>query len=485
MRSYWLETSEGETHPSLAGTAKTGVVVIGGGVAGVCCAWELSRAGHEVILLEADRLVSGVTGHTTAKLTAQHGLLYHRLNTETAQLYAQAQTDALEHVAAQGIECDLERLPAYAYSSNVDEIRKEAEAEQAAGLDASFVTEVPLPESSGKAAVKVVGQAQFHPVRYLRALATELPRIHENSRVVEIDGGRVKTADGATVNADLVVVATQFPILDKVALVPRLMVRRESVIAAPLPASLDPQGMFITREEGLRSVRTAPFHDGRLLIVTGETYAPGEPGVRQRIAALANWASERFGVTEFPYVWSAHDFATADGIPFIGHFPGMGDNVFVATGFGGWGMTNGVAAGRLIASLVQGKPLPWSKIFDPKRVNVKESIASVMRNAAGAVGHLLGDRAQTPRLALLEEDVPRGEGRILMVDERRLAIYHDPRGGFRALSATCTHLGCVVGFNDAEATWDCPCHGSRFALDGSIISGPALKPLRQEELPND
>ena len=483
VRSYWLDTSTGEPYPPLAGTAKADVAVIGGGVAGVCCAWELSRAGRDVILLEAGRLLSGVTGHTTAKLTAQHTLLYHRLSRETARLYAQAQTDAIEHVAAQKIECDLEFLPAYAYSSDVDEIRKEAEAEEAAGLAASFVTEVPLPGASGRAAVKVEGQAQFHPLRYLRALAADVPRIHENSRVVDIDGGTVKTDGGATVNADVVVVATHFPILDKVALVPRLSVRRDPVIAAPIPSSLDPQGMFITREEGLRSVRTAPFESGRLLIVTGETYAPGEPGVRQRITTLASWASERFGVTEFPYVWSAHDFNTADGVPFIGHFPGFGDNVFVATGFGGWGMTNGVAAGRLIASLVDGEPLPWAKIFDPKRLNLKESITGVMRNAANAVGHLLGDRTQTPRLQLLEEDVPPGEGRVLMVDERRIAIYHDPRGGFRAVSATCTHLGCVVGFNDAEATWDCPCHGSRFALDGSIISGPALKPLAPEQLP--
>jgi len=475
-----MEASGGLPRPALTGTATAEVVVVGGGIAGMCTAWELTRAGHDVMLLDAGRIMSGVTGHTTAKLTAQHTLIYHRLEPETALFYAQAQTDALKHVAAQPIECELERLPAYTYSSNLDEIKQEAEAARKAGLPASYETSVPLPGASG-AAVKVEGQAQFHPLRYLRGLAADLPRIHENTRVVDIDGRTVKTEQGATVQAEVVVVATHFPILDRVALVPRLSPRRELVLAAPIDKSLDPQGMYITRDEGMRSVRTAPYGDKRLLIVTGEIYPPGAPGVRQRIATLANWAGERFGVTEFPYAWSAQDYETSDGVPYVGRFPGMGDNVFVATGFGGWGMTNGVAAGRLIASLVAGEPLPWANIFDPRRITLKEAVTGVARNVAATARHFIGDRVETQRAEALSDIAP-GEGRVLMVDGERLAIYRDPQGGLRAVEGTCTHMGCVVGFNDAEATWDCPCHGSRFDLDGSIVSGPALKPLTPHQV---
>ncbi|MDK9495217.1 FAD-dependent oxidoreductase [Streptomyces katrae] len=501
-QSYWMQTAAMPSFAPLTTGTEADVAVIGGGIAGLSAAWELARAGLDVVLLEARGLAGGVTGHTTGKVTALHTTVYDTLRTEhgedAARLYAASQSAALQHVVDVardlGTDCDLERRPAVTYCEEpegVESLRAEAEAARAAGLDASFVTETGLPYPVA-GAVRVEDQAQFHPLAYLRGLVEDLVarggRLHENTRVTEVDGGgpcRLTTSSGGTVRADHVVVATHHPVFDHAVLATRLTQHRDLVIAGPLRPGLDPEGMYITREGGKRSVRTTPLGDGRrLLIVTGEAFAPGTgEDTEAGYARLLSWTQERFPGFEPSHRWAAQDNAATDGLPLIGRMR-AGENVYVATGFAGWGMTGGVLAGRLIASLVTDAEDPWAALYDPGRSGAVLGSASAFLKAQWETGkHFVKDRLETlgdgtngPVRTLRP-----GAGTVVRSADGPCAVHRDDRGDLHAVSAVCTHMGCLVAFNNAERTWECPCHGSRFGVDGEVLQGPALGPLERRE----
>lgn len=505
--SYWIATTPGTGSPPLTADATADVAVIGGGIAGLCTAWELGRAGLDVVVLEADRIATGVTGNTTAKLTSLHSLTYARLEerhgAESAELYALSQQDAVERTAALcaelKIDAELERAPAFTYVENpdrVDEIRAEAAAALKAGLDASYVTETDLPFPVA-AAVRVADQLQFHPRKFLLGLAErftdEEGRIHERTRVTGLHDGsrcRLTTENGATVEARDVVIATHYPVFDRALLFARLKPRRELVIAAPVPAEAAPTGMYLSPEDSVRSVRSAPYGDGqRLLIVTGEKFEPGAGGVRGRFARLDAWAGERlpgFADAEMAYRWAAQDNDSSDHLPYVGHAHPRTQHVYVASGFGGWGMSNGVMAGRLLAAHIAGGGRPaWTELYDPRRLPPVRDTAELVKFQAAVAKHFVGDRLRTGHADSVTDIAP-GSGAVVRLAGQRCAVYRDETGHALALSARCTHLGCLVQFNDAERVWECPCHGSRFATDGSILHGPAtrpLEPLEHREVP--
>jgi Rieske Fe-S protein len=241
--------------------------------------------------------------------------------------------------------------------------------------------------------------------------------------------------------------------------------------------------MYVCTEQGTRSVRTAPLDDGRrLLIVTGEIFAPGSGDVREHLAALTAWTTEHFPSAEVGYRWSAQDYTSTDKVPFVGRYPGGHEHLWVATGFAGWGMTNAVMAGHLLAARITGAgDPPWSELYDPGRLHPVVEAPKIVKTAVTAVKQLFGERVGPAELDSVDALGP-GQGGIVKIDGDRCAVYRDEAGHLRALSAACTHLGCVVGFNDAEQTWECPCHGSRFDTDGEVLQGPALKPLARHPL---
>ncbi|MCK8679260.1 FAD-dependent oxidoreductase [Streptomyces lichenis] len=501
LGSLWMEYAPGPDRPPLDGPVEADVAVVGGGVAGLCTAWELARAGRSVVLLEADRVAAGVTGYTSAKVSALHGAVYSRIRevhgARGARLYGRSQQLAVERVAAVseelGIDCDLERVPAYTWTEDperLDDFRDEADAARAAGLAASFTTETPLPFPV-VAAVRVEDQAQFHPRKYLLGLAADLEvlggRIFERTRVTGLKEGspcEVQTAEGHRVRARDVVVATHYPVFDRALLFSRLEVRRELVVAGPVPAAVDPGGAFLTPEGGTRSVRTAPLDPGRrLLIVTGEKFTPGAVGageVAERFERLADWARERFGEVPITHRWATQDNWTTDSVPYVGRLHAASRHAYVATGFAGWGMSGGVMAGALLADRIRGREPAWSSLYDPVRLHPVREAPAMLRLQAKVAKHFVGDRFASGHADAVDQ-IPPGGGAVVRVGGRRLAVHRDEAGALHAVSARCTHLGCLVRFNDEERAWECPCHGSRFGVDGCVLQGPAVRPLERAE----
>ncbi|WP_169738917.1 FAD-dependent oxidoreductase [Jiangella gansuensis] len=494
-RSYWLDSTGDPSLGRAEHPQEADVVVLGAGIAGITTAYLLKQAGMTVALIEADdRLAAGVTGHTTAKVTSQHGAMYATLTSsfgpDTARAYGAGQHLAIDWIeteaAAIGAEADLSRRDSYAYvedESSVPGLRREAGAAAEAGLPAQFVTgtELPFPVAG---AVRFTGQAQFHPRRWLLALAARIPgdgsEIVTGTRATGLTEGDpcvVETTSGP-VRGRHVVVTTHYPIFDRGVFFARLEPRRDLVVAGPADPDDVPAGMYISTEDR-HSIRTTPLDDGRVLVIVG-----GEPhrvGARTSVARhydeLHAWAQDRLPVREYRYRWLAHDLTTVDSLPYIGRFHPRTRNVWVATGFGHWGMTNGTLAGLLLRDLITGEENPLAGVFDPTRRTVRQSATEFVRANAYVAARLIGDRVDTLATRPGPAALRPGSGRVITAGTRAIAAYRDDEGSLHCLSARCTHLGCLVVFNDAERTWDCPCHASRFDTDGRVLSGPAVRPL--------
>jgi glycine/D-amino acid oxidase-like deaminating enzyme/nitrite reductase/ring-hydroxylating ferredoxin subunit len=475
--SLWLETAPpGPVFAELDSDLTADVCVVGGGIVGVTVARVLHDAGAQVVLIDANRIGHGVTGHTTGKVSSQHGPIYHRLRSkhgaEAARLYGAANEAALRWVEARELECDLRRRSSFVYGPR-DEMEREADAALEAGLPAMLVTETPLPFAVD-AAVRFDGQAEFHSLKYLHGLVGELPAVYERTHAVQV-GDCVRTP-GGTITADHTIVATHFPFPDRSLAFARAHPQRSYAIACRIAGEV-PEGMFLSAGSPTRSIRGVPIEGEELLLVGGEGHRTGTGGdTEERYAALEAFARSHWDVQSVEYRWSAQDNTTVDSLPFIGPMTPFEDRVLMATGFAKWGLTGGTAAALLLADLVLDRPNPYAELFDPNRFNVRASAASLIKENAPVALRFFGDRV-SKRGSRPIEDLAPGEGDIVSLAGEKVAGYRDEDGRLHAVSATCTHMGCQVNFNRAERSWDCPCHGSRFAPDGSVLQGPAVHRL--------
>jgi glycine/D-amino acid oxidase-like deaminating enzyme/nitrite reductase/ring-hydroxylating ferredoxin subunit len=400
--------------------------------------------------------------------------------------------DTIEHIATmQAIECDFERLDAFLFAppqTDPSWLEEELQACRRYGVPAEKVDGAPLPGLKTGPALRFPRQAQFHPLKYLagltRAIQAAGGRLYSGARAQEFEGGprtKVTIATGRTVSARATVVATNTPVNERVRPHLKQSAYRTYVVGAPVPAGTVPRALFWDIDDPyhyVRLVRTGE-RGQELLIAGGEDHRVGQDDEGQdHYRNLEEWARERFpSMGQVSFRWSGQVMEPADGLAFIGRSPGE-ENVYLATGDSGNGMTHGTIAGLLLTDLIQGRPNPWTQLYDPGRTTLRaagEYIKGAVQSTVPYARWLSGSEVASV------EEVPAGEGAVLRRGVHRVAVYRDPSGTVVERSATCTHLGCVVGWNTMEKSWDCPCHGSRFAADGHVINGPALSDLKPAE----
>ncbi|MBQ8850014.1 MAG: FAD-dependent oxidoreductase [Clostridia bacterium] len=426
MNSIWTETAERPQFEKLEHDVKTDVLIIGGGITGILCAYILKRAGVDCILAEADSICSGITRNTTAKITCQHGLIYsetaRRFGYETARLYLEAQLAAMSEYRrlCTAIACDYEELPSYVYSlDDRRKIEREVETLNRIGVPAKFTKNIHLPFSVA-GAVRIDKQAQFNPLKLAFGIAKELS-IYENTKIIELrpDGA---ITDRGKIASERIIVATHFPFLNKHGSYFLKMYQHRSYVLA-LKNAPNVNGMYVDENETGMSFRN---YNG-LLFVGGGSHRTGKSG--------GNWnVLEEFYKKNYPDAkpvcrWATQDCMTLDGIPYIGQYSRRTENMYVATGFNKWGMTSAMVAAMLLTDLMKGKATPYASVFSPSRSILRPQLAI---NTVEALGGLL--RPTAPR---------------------------------------CPHMGCALKYNKQEHSWDCSCHGSRFSENGSLIDNPA------------
>jgi glycine/D-amino acid oxidase-like deaminating enzyme/nitrite reductase/ring-hydroxylating ferredoxin subunit len=490
--SLWLDGPPAVAYSALDGDLEVDVAVLGGGITGLTTALLLKRDGARVAVVEAVCVGSGVSGCTTAKVSALQSTIYSTIRSrhggDGAAVYAEASLAGVAQVAAlvdeEAIDCNLERRAAVTYASTADDLRsveREAEVAEEAGLDAVLTDEVDLPYPVA-GAVRLADQLQFHPVRYARGLAAAVngdgSMVFEGTRATGVDGGmpwRVRTSSGA-ITADHVVVATHYPVLDRALFFARLKPQRSYCIAGKLRGGL-PQDMSISAGSPTRSVRSHHDH----LIVGGEGHDTGAHDAgAERFERLEAFARKHWDVTAVTHRWSAQDPSPYDHLPVIGRYTPVSSSLFVASGFMKWGLSSGTFAAMILSDLIAGRDNPWAARFSPNRLSLRSAPALAQINTKVGV-RFFKDRV-VPANAGSGAEVPRGEARVVRHGLGKAGVYRDEQGNLHAVSLRCTHLGCLLRFNAAERSWDCPCHGSRFDVEGRVLEGPAVSPLKRYRL---
>ncbi|WOD37593.1 FAD-dependent oxidoreductase [Nodosilinea sp. E11] len=490
--SYWIDSTLPSSYPTLSTDIAVDVAVVGGGLAGVVTAKLLKQAGKTVALIEADRIGCGVSGHTTAKLSALHQLIYADLvdehGQEKARLYGESNRAAIARladlIATEAIDCNFERKANYTFATDEDglaKVKAEVEVSQALGLPTRFVESVDLPFAI-TGAIMMPDEAQFHPRKFMLAIAATLPgdgsHVFEQTRVTTVDDEspcRVITEGGATVTAQDVVITTNLPILDIGLYFAKTYPQRSYIVGGRIEATQAPQAMYIGVGQNYRSIRTAPTDDGStMLMVGGEGHKVGsDEATDERFQRLENYLQSTFGVTP-EYRWSTQDMVSFDKLPYIGTLTPAHRHTYVATGFSLWGMAKSVLSAMVLSDRILGLENPWADLYEATRPTPFVTTTSIQKNLEVGT-RWVGDRFKG--LFDSTDSVAPGEGKLVTHKGSKIAAYRDEHNQLHTVSAVCPHLGCIVAWNEAETSWDCPCHGSRFSTEGKILHGPAVKPL--------
>jgi glycine/D-amino acid oxidase-like deaminating enzyme/nitrite reductase/ring-hydroxylating ferredoxin subunit len=506
-----MDTADLPTYPRLDANVRCDVCVVGAGIAGLSTAYLLMKAGKKVIVVDDNVIGGGESGRTTAHLAWALDDRFYNLakihGDDGARLAAdshKAAIAAIERIVrTENIDCDFERLDGWLFLGGHDKpdtLEKERAACHRIGLtEVELKPRLPIQSLGAGPVLRFPDHAQFHPLRYLTGVAKAFVagggRIFTGTHVSGIEGGetvKVKTTSKQTISCGAAVAATNSPISDYVVTHVKQAPYRTYAIAGRIARGVVPAGLYWDTPDPYHYVRLArlddraaatvggPVYDA--LIVGGEDHKTGQrDDIDERFRCLEDWTRSRFPqVEEITWRWSGQVMEPADGLAFIGRNPDDAENVYLATGDSGQGMTHGTIAGLLLTDLITGKPNPWEKLYDTKRVRLAPHAVAQMAKENLNVALKYAEWL-TPGEVGSPDDIPRDSGAVIRRGMHKVAVYRDEKGALHERSAVCTHLYCIVSWNSAERSWDCPCHGSRFDPYGKVLNGPAIKPLAPVE----
>lgn len=495
--SYWQATEDDLQSGSLSGSVNTDVCIIGGGISGLTAAYLLTKAGRKVIVVDDGTIGGGETSRTTAHLSYAIDDRFYRIEKwhgeEKARLAVESHANAISEieriVAAENIDCDFSRLDGFLIDveEGSDDMNEEFEAARRLGFQQiEFVQDYPLKNfSTGGRALKFPDQGQFHILKYLSGLARAIEsgggKLFSNTKAAEWktdNSPQVITADGQTINAQSIVLASNYPLMSK--MFAELPAYRTYVIGVRVPKGSVAKALIWDTLDPYHYVRTQEEDSHDVLIVGGEDHRTGqEDDGDDRFEDLWNWTRERFpSAEEVIHRWSGQVFETHDGLAFIGRYSDSEPDVYLITGDSGMGMTHGTIGGMLVSDLILGRENPLAEVYDPTRLatqSITEAVPEIVSSTLPYVDWITSGDVDSV------DDIKNGEGAIIRQGVKKIAAYRDEDGKIFKRSAVCTHMGCIVRFNSTEKTWDCPCHGSRFGTDGHVINSPAIACLAEIE----
>ena len=495
--SYWFETAGGAfpRYPALQTSIEVDVAILGAGITGLTAAAALKQAGRRVAVLEAEEIGAGTTGFTSGHLDATTDFplaqMIFDFGHPAASTVTTATRDAIDHIEHRCLtwpDCEFRRIPSYQFTESPEGLtglQNQCAAARKLGFNGWFTRQVPLPFAC-IGAVQIANQGRFHSVHYLHHVAEEVhgggSAVYENTSgdpPVETPDGRCEIeTPGGTVTARQVFVATHSPFLGRTQLELRVFPYQSYVIAARVEEALA-DALFWDDADPYHYLRAASPHDPHLVIIGGGDHKTGHPGdERECFAELERYASERFSIQAIEHQWSAQYYIPADGLPHVGRMPGR-EHTFVATGFAGTGLTWGTVAGTLVARLILGQRHPLEEILAPGRLTLLASARNVIAEGLDAVKRFTVDRFAGSK-PFEEERIAPGTGQVILRNGHQVAVYRDPAGALFRMSPVCTHAGCIVHWNQAEHTWDCPCHGGRYMPDGRRFAGPPMHDLQPD-----
>ena len=492
-KSLWVETAAQPEFSALKGNLEVDVAIVGGGITGLTAGILLQRAGKRVAIIDNLLVATGESGYTTAHLTQVLDVRYHKLisdfGEDKARLAAISSAAAISQIEKliqdYRIACDFTRLPGYLYSENgfdSPDLSNEIEALQTVLVSAELIDEAPLPFKTTRA-IRVDGQAQFHPRQYMLSIAEQFlylgGKVFERTRAIDVADGTpclVKTETG-TITASDVIISANVSVTNWLFLNTKIAAYRSYALSAKLHTPIPP-GLYWDTLDPYHYVRS--YHsetDGDFLLAGGEDHKTGANAHTETcFKNLEQYTRQHFDIEDISYFWSGQIIKPLDGLPYIG-LNSLSKHVYVSTGYSGNGMTFGTLGGMILSDLVLGKSNPWASLYEATRLHPIASIGNFLSENIGIPAHFIGDRlsAGGPRFT---SEIGKNEGKIITVDGKQVAAYRGDHGELHAFSAVCPHMGCIIHWNGAESSWDCPCHGSRFDSRGKVVNGPALTDLK-------